>query len=353
MAGHVIVLQALAGWRARELRSAPVARLALVPVPVPVAAPVRPSTAVTATDIRPEVGSGRPSHAAPPRTTTGAAAGAARPEGGDAKLDRPGLGQLATGRGATPEVASSPAADPTAASTAAETGPVDAGETGTTAPSYLAELPDAFTMRLAVRRGEQSGNGHLHLERAADGSYRLRLELRLPRGPLLEMTSAGLSGATGLVPDRFTDRRLARGLAAANFDRAARRVRFSARTDAMPIAASAQDRLSWLVQLAAVVRRDPALRRAGAAVLLQVVGARGGTQLWRFECLGPDEPFASGNTQRHALLRLVREPELAYDNRVEVWLDPERQHLPVRVRYTLVPTQQHLEFWLSDASVAD
>jgi hypothetical protein len=33
-------------------------------------------------------------------------------------------------------------------------------------------------------------------------------------------------------------------------------------------------------------------------------------------------------------LKLVREPARPYDIRAEVWLDPHRHHMPVRVRMT-------------------
>ena len=41
-------------------------------------------------------------------------------------------------------------------------------------------------------------------------------------------------------------------------------------------------------------------------------------------------------------LHLQREPTRPYDTRVEVWLDPARQHLPVRVVFTTLPGGQPL-----------
>ena len=46
-------------------------------------------------------------------------------------------------------------------------------------------------------------------------------------------------------------------------------------------------------------------------------------------------------------LRLRREPTRPYDTRVEVWLDPARQHLPVRVRFTTLPGGPPLELMLA------
>lgn len=217
-------------------------------------------------------------------------------------------------------------------------------------PSYPAQLPGPFVIRLAVLRGEQLGDGEMRFERDAGGTYRLRLALQTPQQVLMEMTSTGPSGVTGLAPERFTDRRRGRSTGAVNFDRVAGEARFSARAAAAPIGPAAQDRLSWMIQLGGVVQSDPALRRPGAQVLLQVVGARGGTVVWRFEAAGPD----LADDPRPAMpgaVRYVREPEGPYDQRVEVWLDPSRDFLPARVRLTLVPLGQRLEFWATGGDV--
>lgn len=43
----------------------------------------------------------------------------------------------------------------------------------------------------------------------------------------------------------------------------------------------------------------------------------------------------------------MREPSRPYDQRVEVWLDPARAHLPVQLRLTLVPGERLTEWRLS------
>jgi hypothetical protein len=46
------------------------------------------------------------------------------------------------------------------------------------------------------------------------------------------------------------------------------------------------------------------------------------------------------------VLQLKREPSRPYDTRIEVWLDPARQHLPVRARFTVLPGGTPLELAL-------
>jgi hypothetical protein len=80
-----------------------------------------------------------------------------------------------------------------------------------------------------------------------------------------------------------------------------------------------------------------------------VVGARGGAAVWRFEAAGPD----MADDPRPAVpgaLRYVREPEGPYDQRVEVWLDPARAHLPVRALLTQPDGGAPLELTLQKGS---
>jgi hypothetical protein len=205
-------------------------------------------------------------------------------------------------------------------------------------------LPQDFHVRLAVHRDGRAGDGQLQFSREPGGGYRVHLSLRLSGRPLLDMSSSGQAGESGLGPERFTDRRERRGASAANFDAQSGTVRFSTGAAEAEVTRHAQDRLSWLVQLGAVVAADAQLRQPGAQVLLQVVGARGGVQLWRFESSAPGEPPQAGPPV-DGLLRFVREPEQPHDLRVEAWLDPAQHHRPVRVRLTPVPAGQALEFW--------
>ena len=46
-------------------------------------------------------------------------------------------------------------------------------------------------------------------------------------------------------------------------------------------------------------------------------------------------------------LQLRREPTRPYDTRVEVWLDPARQHLPVRAVFTTLPGGEPLQLELA------
>lgn len=214
-------------------------------------------------------------------------------------------------------------------------------------PVYATKLPPSAQLHYALQRGDASGQATLDW-RADDAGYRLQLQATLPMGATLDQLSQGGFDESGLAPLRLADRRRGRAAQAANFQRTQRRITFSGPRWEHPLVPGVQDRLSWIVQLAAVAAASaPA---PGDEYVLQVVGARGATARWRFRVSGPDRmETAAGAVDT---LRLVREPEHLYDLRIELWLDPSRAHWPARLRQTQVPGGQALEWTLIDGPVA-
>lgn len=225
-----------------------------------------------------------------------------------------------------PEPAASAA--PSVASMASAPAEPLAGEMGgAAAPLYATRLPPPVTLRYELRRGRLTGSGDLFWR--PDGArYTLRLEGWVVGLNVLTQESSGTLEAHGLAPQRFTDRRARRPMVAANFEREAGRIRFSGPSTELPWQAGVQDRLSWMIQLAAVAEAGPQRLAAGERVVLRTVGARGDDSVWAFRSLGPEPLTLFG--ERLETLHLLREPRHAYDTRVEVWLDPARHHLPVR-----------------------
>lgn len=247
-------------------------------------------------------------------------------------------------------VDASPAASPAAsldASPATSGGTSDPAAAGgkPVVPVYPTRLPPAVRLHYALQRGAVAGE--LQLAWRRDGAdYELSELLLLPgRAPTGALSRGGID-ADGIAPVRLADRRRGRELRAANFRRAERIISFSGPTHQLPLPAGAQDRLSWLLQLPAVVEADPALAQAGARVALFVVGTRGDAELWRFDASGHEPLTLPAGPVEHAL-RLVREPSRPYDQRIEVWLDAARAHLPVQLRLTLVPGERVTEWRLS------
>jgi Protein of unknown function (DUF3108) len=317
------------GWRAEPARAVQVRQLkpgaaadgtsAVSPAPVPVAAPTaRPSA------------KGRLKSTAP-------------------ELERSTLTTAASGSTPPPTSAATQPADPTAAAPAAaepewlqaEPSPDPGGQN---VPIYETRLPPAQTLDFDLRRGQASGRAELDWL-PSGATYQLTLRGQAVGTPSLSWTSLGGLDPTGLAPLRYTESRRGRELRAVNFQRDAGRVTFSGPPIEYPLVPGGQDRLSWMVQLAAVMAANPSLAQAQSQVSIWVVGTRGDADVWTFtvqDRAALDLPLGRVENTIH----LVREPRRPYDTQVQVWLDPARHHLPVqaflRVRATGVGSEFRL-----------
>ncbi len=211
-------------------------------------------------------------------------------------------------------------------------------------PVYATRLPAAGRWRYQLQRGIAAGEADLGWAPSDDGRYELRLEGRIAGVTVLDWVSRGAVDAHGLAPERFVIRRRGRDHQAANFQRDAGKITFSGPTYELPLLPGVQDRLGWLLQLPAVIDAAPERFGPGARVVLMVVGARGGAEVWTFNVLGVD-PVA--DTPALKLLREARRPR---DTQVEIWLDPARGHLPLRARLSQPDGGPPLELQLDTPS---
>jgi hypothetical protein len=134
-----------------------------------------------------------------------------------------------------------------------------------------------------------------------------------------------------------------------NFQRQAARVTFSGPQGEVPLVAGAQDRLSWMLQLAGIAEANPALRAPGSTIAVFVVGTRGDAEVWNCTVVGSEIIELPAGAVPDAL-HLRRVAQRLYDTSVDVWLDPSRHHLPVRARLLVRPTGQDSELALESFS---
>lgn len=208
-------------------------------------------------------------------------------------------------------------------------------------PVYATRVPPPFRMSYSLRRGALSGQAELTLLRAGSG-YELELKGTALGLEVLGLRSHGSLGPHGLMPERFVDRRRGKDRLAANFDHGAGRITYSGSAASQLLHLGAQDRLSWMVQLAAVLEAAPARHGTGSRISLSVSGARADVDTWTFIVQGRQRLNLPGGAVVEAL-RLTREPRRPYDTQVEVWMDPAQHHLPVRARLTVLPGGETLE----------
>ena len=215
-------------------------------------------------------------------------------------------------------------------------------------PHYRTRLPPPGTLRYEVSRGLLRGTGELAWRPQSD-RYELTLDFKLSGLTILSQTSTGGFDAAGLAPIRFTDQRLRRGMVAANFQRAADKITYSGSSREFALRAGAQDRLSWMIQLAAIVAAEPQRARPGGKVLMYVTGANGDASVWVFRCIGPEPIEARGGPVD--AIKFVREPREANDTSVQVWLDPKQHDLPVRATQKSGPGDDGYELRLLEATL--
>ena len=213
-------------------------------------------------------------------------------------------------------------------------------------PVYRTLIPPPVSVRYLLQRGALRGTGELQWLPQGE-RYEARLEGRLAGIALLTQVSQGGFDDAGVAPLRFTDQRAAGAVRAANFQREAGKISFSGPSVEYPLLMGSQDRLSWMVQLAAVVAAEPQRLQQGGRVVIHVVGARGDSRLWVFRFVGLETIAAGAGTVQTA--RFVRDAAEAYDTRVEVWLDPLRHHLPARAVLRSGPDDEGLELTVQEA----
>jgi Protein of unknown function (DUF3108) len=225
--------------------------------------------------------------------------------------------------------------------------PVAASASAPQVPADRAQVPPDITISYDLRRGLLRGSAELRWE-GRDGQYTLSFDATVAGFGFLQQASTGEFDDTGLAPLRFTDQRAGREVRATNFQREAGKITFSGPSVEFPLVAGTQDRLSLLVQLAAIVSADPRRREPGGQVVMAVVGVRGDLSTWVFRYVG-DETVDTGQGPAKAA-KFVRERPDAYDTNLEVWLDPARFHLPVRAVQRAGPDDDGLELRLRQAT---
>lgn len=173
-----------------------------------------------------------------------------------------------------------------------------------------------------------AGRAQLHWRH--DGHrYEARLELEGEGLARRSQHSAGAITPGGLAPERYSER--ARSEEAVHFLHQAGRIVFSANRPEAALLAGAQDRLSVLLQLGAMIAARPQAYPVGASLAVQTATSRD-AEVWRFRVEGTEELKLPDGPQ--TTLRLVRASTREFEPRIELWLALALDYAPVRLRLT-------------------
>jgi len=249
------------------------------------------------------------------------------------------------GTAAVPAVPATPAppaaATPTPAATARTPPPAPAAPappaaartspTPETPSSPLLALPPPVRLHyeVAVRKGLFSLAGHAVLDWRHDGrQYEARLEAAGIVGSRVQR-STGRITPEGLAPAYFSDK--SRSEQATHFDRANGRLVFSNNRPEAALESGMQDRLSVILQLAALLAGQPANYPAGTQIAIPTASTRE-ADTWVFAVEGEEDLALPGGAVH--VVKLQRLPRREYDQKVELWLAPRMDYAPVRLRLT-------------------
>ena len=197
---------------------------------------------------------------------------------------------------------------------------------------YPGDVSLAFEGVFSRQGVQRKGVGQLQWK--SDGvSYDMSLQASYFGITLLSQSSVGSLAAQGLEPLRYGDRRGVRSEQAAHFRRENAQIEFSNNKPAAALLPGAQDRLSVIMQLAALLLGDAQRHLTAKRIVLQVAGIDD-AQVWEFVIEGA-EPVTLPTKQVQAL-RLQRKPRDEFDQRLEIWLAAELGYLPVRIKQSAI-----------------
>jgi hypothetical protein len=193
----------------------------------------------------------------------------------------------------------------------------------------LATVPESVRIKYQVTSNKFPYRLNAELAWQQNGEdYDTRLEISA-FGLSRVQTSRGLVTPQGLAPIRFSDKY--RSEVAAHFNREKGMVTFSANSPDVALQPGAQDRLSIMIQLAAMIAAAPARFPLDTIIATQTIGPRD-ADTWLFT-VGVQETLSLPGGNLPAL-KLQRNPRQEFDQRVELWLAPALGYLPARIRIT-------------------
>ncbi|MFM0559710.1 DUF3108 domain-containing protein [Paraburkholderia sediminicola] len=179
--------------------------------------------------------------------------------------------------------------------------------------------------------GVRNQPGTIHWTSNAQ-SYEMVVSVPLPFVGTFVYSSHGHIDAFGLAPDQYVEKRGRRPEDVAIFNRTDKKIAFTRTPATLPLPDGAQDRFSMVMQLASLVRGDPAAYKPGVTRQFFVVDNNSGEN-WPVETIG-DETIrtAQGYLETRHFKRLPRhDGDL---RRIDVWLAPSLGWLPARIMQT-------------------
>ncbi|MFZ6749183.1 DUF3108 domain-containing protein [Undibacterium sp. Ren11W] len=216
-------------------------------------------------------------------------------------------------------------------------------EPSSAAPAtYALALPESVELKMTLLRTEPDSNrapiyGVGAIVWSVDGdTYKLSIEAGLDMLftsiNLYRLTSEGGINSFGLAPELSTEARRTRAKTATHFHNEDKTVSFSSSSAKLAIQDGAQDKASFLMQLASIGKGDPSQFVAGREIAFQVAEEKE-LSVFVFTILEKEE--LSTKLGKFSTWHLVRAPRPgAYSSQLEIWLAPSTGWYPIQIRNT-------------------
>ncbi len=169
-----------------------------------------------------------------------------------------------------------------------------------------------------------------------DNKYRMSIEvgldLLLTSVHLYTLTSNGVVRENGLIPRTSTEERRTRAETATHFDQERKSLSFSSSNKEVAMLDGAQDKASFIIQLAAIGNADASQFSPGKEINMQVAEERDAS-VFQFMVVGEEELDTKlGKLNTWHLLRAPKPG--SYNSRLDVWIAPATGWYPVQIRNT-------------------
>lgn len=288
-----------------------------------------------------------------PRPAPTAALPSPPPETSPQSFEPPIIGMAATDNSLDP--AEPPPAEPPAPESVADVAAAtpDASAPAEPAPAPFKVIPPPSAELKydvqALREG-QTVYGHGKLSWQSEGNrYTASGEAGILFFSVLTFKSEGEIDDFGVAPVVYNEKRFRKAATNTHFHRERNTISFSASTASYPRSGGEQDRATVIWQLVGIGRGDNARFSAGAEIELFVAGVRD-AEVWRIQVVGEEEIAVGGGTM--IAWHVSRAPRAgSYDQRIDIWLAPQQEWYPVKVRYTET-NGDYLDMSLSSVTLA-
>ncbi|NBW01649.1 MAG: DUF3108 domain-containing protein [Betaproteobacteria bacterium] len=254
----------------------------------------------------------------------------------------PGLSQIAQQNMLSPPVSvqAPPPADASPAGQPPASGVQKSSAERTPRPD---ELPGVGGVALSVFFGDHAGNtpiakGSIEISFPSEGRYQIRLLTKalgwaamFAPNPLFAET-VGRIGPGGLQPERYTHRSPRGREEVSTFDYDTGKVIYSSLKEPLPLEKGIQDRLSFMIQLAWMLKIEPERFAVGESILLPMAG-RNKVEKVNFTVISESDIVLPGGVIVPAIHLSTYGRGERVRGQIDVWLDRTDRLLPVRIRF--------------------